>query len=156
MVVSKKEPIIWHAHEYTHREKSSDWYWAVSITSFSIATAAILFNNVLFAVLIVLAFFILMMYSKRKPNLLEIKLDERGIIWGHTHHLFNGIDSFWVEDRFGNPRLIIKAKNKVVRYIVMPIIDVPADEVRDHLKRHLKEVEHHEPIAKQLMEYLGF
>lgn len=156
MAASKKPPIIWHAHEYVHREKSADWYWAVGIIAVSMAVTAVLFNNVLFAIFIILSFFILMFYAKRKPALLQIKLDERGIEEGRERYPYSTIESFWVEDQFGEFKIIIKSKKKVLPYIVIPINDVGADAVRDHLKRFLPEEEHNEPLAKRVMEYLGF
>lgn len=151
-----KEPLVWQTYEYVYREKSVDWYWAVGIITVSMAITSILFNNVLFAVFILLAFFILMMYSKRKPELIDIKLDERGIQEGHFRYHYGSIESFWVEDRYGETKLIMKSKKKAMPYITIPIFDVSASEVRERIKRHVREEEHSEPLAKQIMEYLGF
>lgn len=156
MATKRKEPIVWEAYEYVHREKSADWYWAVSIIAVSMAVTAVLFNDVLFAVFIVISFFALMIYAKRKPKLLEIKVDDRGIQEGRVHYLYSSIESFWVEDRFGESKIIMKSQKKTLPYIVIPIIDVNADDVRDHLKKFLPEEEHNEPLAKRVMEYLGF
>lgn len=156
MAVAKKEPLIWEAYEYAYHEKSSDWYWAVSIITVSMAVTSILFNNVLFAVFIVLSFFTLMIYAKRKPNLLQIKLDERGIQDGQIRYPYSSLESFWVEDRFGDFKIIIKSKKKTLPYIVIPIVDIDPDHVHTHLKKYLAEEEHTEPIVKRVMEYLGF
>ncbi len=156
MASSSREPLTWQAYEYVYREKSSDWYWAVGIITVSFAVTAILFNNVLFAVFIILAFCILMMYSKRRPELLEIKLDERGVQEGNLRYHYSSIESFWVEDRYGENKLIMKSKKKALPYITIPIFDVSATDVRSHIKRHVREEEHAEPLAKQIMEYLGF
>ena len=156
MATLKKEPLTWQAYEYVHREKSADWYWAVSIITISMAVTAILFNNVLFAVFILLAFFILMMYSKRRPELLQIKLDERGVSEGTLRYHYTSIESFWVEDRYGESKLIMKSKKKALPYITIPIFEVSANDVRDHIKKHVREEEHAEPLAKRIMEYLGF
>jgi len=155
-MVQRKEPLIWHAYEYVYREKSVDWYWAVAIIAISMAVTSILFNNLLFALLILLAFFSLMLYAKRKPHLLEIKIDHRGLQEGRVHYPFSSIESFWVEDRFEEPKIIMRSRKKTMPYIVIPIVDVNPDLVRDHLKRFLLEDEHAEPLAKKIMEYLGF
>ena len=155
-MATKKEPIVWHAYEYLYREKSTDWYWAVSIIAISMAVTSILFNNVLFAVFIILAFATLMMYSNRKPRLLQVKLGDRGVEEGRTHYHYSSIESFWVEDRHGVAKLIMKSKRKTLPYIIIPIVDTSADDVRDHIGQYLPEEEHTEPLAKQIMEYLGF
>ncbi|MBI2476375.1 MAG: hypothetical protein HYV67_03985 [Candidatus Taylorbacteria bacterium] len=156
MTPAKKEPLVWETFEYVYREKSADWYWAVSIIAVSMAVTSVLFNNVLFAIFIALSFFTLMLYAKRKPHLLQIRLDERGIQEGRARHPYSSIESFWVESRFGDFKIIIKSKNKASPYIIIPIEDVNADEVRNHLKKYLPEEEHSEPLAKRIMEYLGF
>ncbi len=156
MAIAKKEPLVWEAFEYVHREKSADWYWAVSIIAISITVTAVLFNDILFAIFIILSFFTLMLYAKRKPHLLQIKLDGRGIQEGRVRYPYSTIESFWVEDRFGDHKIILKSKKKTMPYIVIPIKDVSANEVHEHLKKHLPEEEHSEPLAKRIMEYLGF
>ena len=155
-MASKQEPLVWHAYEYVYREKSSDWYWAVGIIAVSMSVTSILFNNLLFAVFILLALFILMAYAKRKPLLHQIKLGDRGVEEGRTHYHYSTIESFWVEDRFGDHKLILKSRKKMMPYIIIPIVDVPSDDVRYYLKKYLPEEEHHEPLPKQIMEYLGF
>jgi len=156
MVVKKAEPLVWHAHEYVYREKSSDWYWAVSIIAVSMAITSMLFNNLLFSILILLGFFTLMLYARRKPLLHQIKIDNRGVEEGRLHYLYSSLDSFWVEDRFGEAKIILKSKKKTMPYIVIPIFDIDSETVRDYLHKYLKEEEHSEPLAKQIMEYLGF
>lgn len=156
MVVKKIEPLIWHGYEYVYREKSSDWYWAVTIIAVSMAITSLLFGNLLFSVLILIGFFTLMLYAKRKPQLHQIKIDERGIEEGRLRYSHSSIESFWVEDRFGEAKIILKSKKKTLPYIVIPIIDVDPELVRDYIRKYVREEEHGEPLAKQIMEYLGF
>ena|SRR3989338_1190873 len=151
-----REPIIWETPEYAYRERSTDWYWAVGIIAVSMAVTSILFNNVLFAIFIALSFFTLMLYAKRKPLTLQIKIDERGIQVGHVKYPYSTIESFWVEDRFGEDKIIMKSKKLTMPYIVISIEDAEVDAVRDHLKKFLPEEEHTEPLARRVMEYLGF
>lgn len=155
-MASSKAPLIWQTYEYVHQEKSSDWYWAVSIIAISMATTSILFGNILFAIFLVLAFFMLMVYANRKPNLIKIKLDDRGITEGRAHYHYSTIDSFWVEDRYEDHKLILKSKRKTLPYIIIPIVEISPDDVRDHIRNYLPEEEHNEPLSKKIMEYLGF
>ncbi len=155
--MSKKgKSITWETYEYVYREKTADWYWAVSIIAISIAITSILFNNVLFAILILLSFFTLMMYSKRKPSILQIRIDERGIQEGKSKMPYSNIESFWVEDQLVEHKIILKSKNKFLPYTIIPIKDVDPDDVHSHLRQYLPEKEHNEPLAKKIMEYLGF
>jgi len=51
--------IEWDAHEYEHRERSPDWFWAVGIISVSVAVAAVIFGNIIFGILVIIAAFTL-------------------------------------------------------------------------------------------------
>ncbi|MES2087976.1 MAG: hypothetical protein V4467_03205 [Patescibacteria group bacterium] len=153
---NKKGVLEWEAYEYNYTEKSADWYWAVGIIAVSVAITAVLFNNVLFAIFIILSLCTLMLYANRKPNLLPIKLDNRGIQEGKIRYLYSSIESFCVEDQHVEHKIILKSKKKLLPYIVIPIRDIPADTVHDHLKKYLPEEEHSEPLAKRVLEYLGF
>lgn len=155
-MIKRKEPIVWEAFEYVHREKSTDWYWAVSIIAVSVAVTSILFNNILFAIFIILSFIVLMIYANKKPAILSIQLDERGIQEGRVRYPYSSIESFWIEDQFDVFKLILKTKKKVLPYVIIPINDIDPNIVHNHLKKYLVEEEHSEPITKRLMEYLGF
>ena len=41
----------WEGTEYRFEDKSADWYWALGIIATAIAIAAVLFNNILLALL---------------------------------------------------------------------------------------------------------
>ena len=155
-MVKTKEPIIWETPEYVYRERSTDWYWAVGIIAISISITSILFNNILFAIFIALSFFTLMLYTKRTPHTLQIKIDDRGIQVGRVKYPYSSLESFWVEDRFGDDKIIMKSKKLTMPYIVITIEDTEVDEVRNRLKKFLTEEEHTEPLARRIMEYLGF
>ena len=156
MAGSKKPHLSWEVHEYVHREKSADWYWAVGIITFSIAITSILFDNLLFAIFIILSFLTLVMYSKRMPSLLKITLDERGIQDGNIRYPYSTIESFCIEDQETEHKIIIKSKKRMMPYVVIPIKGVDADTVHCHLKKFLKEAEHTEPLARRLLGLIGF
>ena len=150
------EPIVWETPEYVYREKSADWYWAIGIIAVSVAVTSVLFNNILFAIFIALSFFTLMLYAKRKPHLLQIKIDNRGVQVGRVKYPHSSIESFWVEDRFGDDKIIMKSRKLTMPYIVIGIEDMNAETVRNYLRKFLTEEEHAEPLARRVMEYLGF
>lgn len=152
----QNEHLIWTTLEYPYREKSSDWYWAVGIIAVSMAITSILFENLLFAVFIILSLFTLLLYSKHRPSQIEVKIGDRGIEEGKLRYPYRSLESFWVEDRYGEAKLILKSLRKTLPYITITIEGVESDTVRDHLRKYLPEEEHHEPLSKKIMEYLGF
>lgn len=151
-----KEKIQWKAYEYNHREKSSDWFWAVGIIAFSAATAAVIFNNTIFAIFIILSAFTLIMYAMRKPALINIELNNKGIIVDKYLYPYQNIEKFWIEEKqFGNI-IIIKLFKKALPYTTIRTENTDTEEIRDFLSEHIKEEEIAEPLVQTIAEYLGF
>lgn len=148
--------IKWKAYEYHHREKSSDWFWALGIIAFSAAAAAVIFNNTIFAIFIILSAFTLSMYAAKKPSLINIELTNKGIIVDKHFYPYQSIDKFWVtEKNYGNV-IIIKSTKKIVPYSTISTGSADLTEIREYLSQHIKEEELTEPFIQTIMEYLGF
>lgn len=151
-----EDKIQWKAFEYNHREKSSDWFWAVGIIAFSAAAAAIIFHNTIFAIFIVLSAFTLSMYAARKPSLINIELNNQGVIVDKYLFPYKNIEKFWVSERQSGNVLIIKSLKKALPFTTISTEQVDPEEIREYLSRHAKEEEMAEPFVQTMMEYLGF
>ncbi len=150
------EHISWRAPEYIHTEKTSDWYWIVGIVTLSLAIIAVIFNDVIFAILIVVAVATLALYSSRPPKLLEIELTTTGIHDGDTYYPYDDLDSYWIETREVYPKIILKSKKKLMLFIVILIEDVHPLDVDDFLAQYLPKEEHREPLLEKVFLWLGF
>ncbi len=148
--------IEWEDFEYEFRHKTSDWYWVVGIIAVSVAVAAIFFGNVLFAILILLGAFTLSLHAARHPAIVHYELNKKGVVSGKTMYPYKTLESFWVEDRDHNPRILFKSKKLLMPFIIIPLGSVMPDTARAYLEQYLKEEEHLEPLLQKIMEYLGF
>ncbi len=149
--------ISWRTLEHAARKRQPDWYWAVGIIAISIAATSVLFQNVLFGILVLLSAFSLMLQAAREPKVIDVSLSTDGLRLADERYEFSALESFWIDET--NPedsRLILKAKKLLTPLIVVPIADVPPDEVRNILRSFLPEVETLEPLTQKFMEYLGF
>ncbi len=151
-----QEKISWKTAEHLHTEKSSDWYWIVGIVTISIALISIILNNLIFAILIIVASFTLSLFASRKPEIIDIEIDEKGISIGEINHPYKDLDSFWVESHDGNPRILLKPKKFFSTYTVAIIQDVEPEKVREAVGQYLEEEEHTEPFLEKLLLYFGF
>lgn len=150
------DPVQWETVEYFHTEKSTDWFWAVSIVAVASAVTAIIFGNILLAVIIVVGAFALTMYAKRAPKDLIAEINDGGILFGDTYYPYANLESFWVDDNYHYDRLLVKSTKTFMPFIVIPLYGARPDDIRERLRPHLLEDEHHEPVVQQLMEYFGF
>ena len=152
-------PLIWEALEYDHVEKSNDWYWAVGIIAGSIALISIILGNIIFAIVVVVSTFALIVASKRHPRLVEFTLSKAGLYIDNELRPFGTLRSFWVDDNshLDQPsKLFFKPRSMTAQLIIIPIEEIDPIDVRDFLLHHLLEEKHEEPLLQMIMERLGF
>jgi hypothetical protein len=156
--MKKPNPLHWQTFEYEARERSPDWFWAVGIITISIAVTAIIFNNLLFAIVILLGGFALTLYAARPPKEIDVVLNEDGVRIEKFFYPYRTLESFWVEEHPHRTRILIKSQRLIMPYIVVPIETnaVEIEKVKKYLSRYLPEVFHSESIFHRIMEYLGF
>lgn len=156
---TKKEigpSVSWHGYEYEYREKSRDWYWALVIISVAVAIAAILLQNYLFAVLIIVSALSIAVHSYQAPEEKEFRIDHRGIKIGKKLYTYQNIESFWIDDKPEPPQLFFKLKRPVLPLIIIPIGTGNSDKIHDILFNNLHEEEHATPMSESITNFLGF
>ncbi|MBA3550747.1 hypothetical protein H0W32_00885 [Patescibacteria group bacterium] len=148
--------ITWDAPEYHHFEKSTDWYWSLGIITICITIICLLFNNILFAIFILLSGFVTALYGGRSPELIHIELRPRGLVVKDKFYPYTTLDSFWVDEEDHPQKVIFKSKKLLMPYIVVPVSHIHPEDIRMYLRMYLKEVEHHESLGHKVLEYFGF
>ena len=152
--------IAWRAYEYQHIPKSSDWFWALGIIAVSIVGASLIFGNIIFAVMVVIAAVGLGIHANKEPRMVEVELNEKGVRIGKTFYPYKTLDSFCVEQHETEigifAKLLIKSKKTFMPLIVIPLAEVHPDDVHEYLSIFLLEEEHHESLGEKVMEWLGF
>lgn len=149
--------IEWDAHEYEHKERSEDWFWAVGILTLAVSIAAIIFGNYIFAILILLSAFSLALFINRPPETIHVLADETGITKKNIKYPFDSLRSFWIDVDHPHKKIILRSKKMLVPLIVVPLgEEVDPDRLRKTLEKCLPLEFHHLPLAEVLLEYLGF
>ncbi len=150
------ETLSWQTHEYIHTEKNTDWYWIVGAVTLSIALIAIILNNLIFGLLVVVSASVLTLYATRKPQIIDIKLTRLGVQINKTYYPYTNLQSFWVETQDQYPRVFFKSEKKLSPYIVVLMGNGNAEHIHLFLSDHLPEVQHTEPLLEKLLIYFGF
>ena len=147
----------WSAYEHEHVERGSDWYWALGIVAVCIAVIAILLNDFLFAVLILVAAATLALHSRTPPDISNFELSERGMRVNGVMHRFDQIISFYVDEEHhsGRPLLLVDTTKVMSPNLIIPIEHVDPRHVRAFLKERCEEVHMKEPITHKIFEFLG-
>jgi len=156
--VPQKQPVSWTAHEYQHFEKNSEWFWALGLIGVAGAVAALMYGNILFSVVILVAAFVLALFAARKPEEFTFTLTQRGLRINDDLHTFQSLKSFSIEDLSENhtPKLILESHKVFTLDIVIPIESIDPEVIHDFLYDYLPEENHEEPTIHKVMEWLGF
>jgi uncharacterized membrane protein len=150
-------PISWRAPEYSHNQKSSDWFWIVGIFTLALLVVSITFSNMLFAIFILLAGFTIILYGARKPRLVQFSITGRGILIGKNLYPYNTLKSFWIHyDPPFKKELVIQSEKILMPYIKIPLGDIDPNAVREILLKFLKEKEQEESLIDAVSDYLRF
>ncbi len=147
----------WDAHEYEHKVRSSDWFWAVGIVAVALAIAAIIFKNIILSILILVGAFALTIFAKRPPNSVRVVVDERGIVRGKVFYPYSTLESFWIDTEHTHKKIILRSEKMLMPLIVVPLNDeVNIDTLHENLSSILKEEFHALPFVEKILEYFGF
>lgn len=154
--MSAELPLRWRAQEHEHVERKDDWFWALGIAAVACAITAIIFQDILFAMLIILAASTISMHARKVPEMINFELTNRGLRIGNVLHRFEEFSAFWVEDEHGEPSLILHTMRGFQPQLVVPLGDTPPDAVREVFSEKVHEVPMRESFAHRLVEKLGF
>jgi hypothetical protein len=153
-----KQPITWRSYEYLHFEKNAEWYWALGLITVSGAITALIFKDVLFAIFILIAGFVLAIFASRKPEEVEFSITQRGVKINEKLYPYKSLKSFGIDELTPKhtPQLILEQNHNLSPDIIIPLDKVDADKVHDFLSSFLPEEDHEEPLIHKIMEWLGF
>lgn len=149
--------VYWEAPEHHHIEKSSDWYWILSILAIAGSVASIIFGNVLFGVVIILAATTMIITSHRYPRVIEFEVSGRGIRIRNDLYPYSTLESFYLDEESPlGPQLLVKSKKMFVPLLILPIPEEYIEEIEHLIAPRLYEEHLEEPFSHHLLEFLGF
>ena len=151
------EEITWQAFEYDYKPKSANWFWVVWILAFGIFWTAYTFSNILFGILVLVGTFSISLFASRKPDLINIILNNQEIIIHNKRYDLKNLESFWIEDNpnlvQGQRKILLKSKRKTSPYIIVPLnSNVDTEEIKEYLLQYLEETEHQESFFQILLD----
>ena len=158
MIHEETTEFSWDTVEYEHREKSTDWYWALGILTVVGSAIAFLTKNLLFGFLILMGGFLVGIFASKRPDPLSIEISTHGIMVNGKLFYFKDIAGFWMyRNMFGVRKLILKTKRNFAPIISIPIPDdIKAVDLRTFLLEFMPETELQESFTDLLLEKIGF
>lgn len=162
LYMQRDEYIKWQAPTHEHREHSTDWYWAVSIITISLAIAFFIAGNMLLSIILIVGISTLLVHSKNPQHIVDYEISHRGIRSGKTLYEWASLDSFWIleaETTKRNPtsaKVLIISKKPLMPHIVILLNQDLVADIHEVLLSMLPEEHQIEPLPDRLMRFLGF
>ena len=158
--MARSDTLQWTASEHTHKSgtRSRDWYWALGLLTVSIAIAAILLGNSLFALLIVVAAVALGLSADQQPTEHTYTINTRGVSVDKILYPYKSLEAFWIDEtRPKENVLILDIQKPLTPHLIIRIPDsIDINDLQDYLLDYLPEDEMYESPAQRLAELFGF
>lgn len=154
-----EKDLSWSVPEYDQQQHGVDWYWTVGLVTLIIIIACIYFKNYLLGFLIFVGISTLTYLTIRKPEMIEISIDEKGITIRGRLYAYRKLKGFWVEEEAqhdGNQHLLIMTDRVYSPLVAIPVGTIAPETIRQALRPYLKEKELHENVSHRFMEFFGF
>lgn len=151
-----KTKISWKTPEYEYYPKNKKWIAILGIAAAILFLIGLLLKNYLFCILIGLSFFAIAIYAFRKPEIIKITIDYKGIKIDNILYKYENLRSFWI---FYDPpikELSLRSKKTIMPYIKIPFNDQSPTKIRKILIQHLPEKKHRESIIENLARQIKF
>jgi hypothetical protein len=149
----------WQAPEYPFHKKDVDWYWWFGLATIGLIALAIYLNNILFAFVIGIGAFALLLYAIRPPRILDYEATTRGIRIEKKLYPYQTIDHFWFKDNVDEKTeqvILLRSQKKLMPILAIPLGNANIDELHHFLLDFMEEQEIREPLGQKVMEQLGF
>lgn len=155
----EKFSLSWHAPEFEHRPKDSVWFWVSIVGAIALIIFAVIQQNLLFALFILIAEVLLIVWGSRRPGELRVTADTSGIrIGDHRFYPRSHIDAFsFIEHQHTDWQdLIILLDRRYIPTVSVRVPNYMVDKLRARLSTLYPEYDHQESFVEILERYFWF
>ncbi len=135
------EIISWEVPEYEKHERSKRWYLVFALVAIGLLIYAALTANFLFAIIVIIAGFVLILNDARNPQGVIISITSDGVIIGRKFYDYDELQSFAIvyKPNVGIKQLYFEFKSRTKHRLSLPLIDVNPLFIRENLLKYLFE-----------------
>jgi hypothetical protein len=147
----------WQVKEFIYRPKTIKWFVLLTLAIVMIELYFLWTKSFFAFATFLLIFFVILLYSVKKPDNLSVRLDYKGVRINNKLYKFDDLQSFWI---FYNPpgikKIFFKRKGIISQSINISIGEQDPAALRSFLLDYLSEVEEEEPLIDILVRKIGF
>lgn len=155
----QKFEIVWQAPEFEYYEKDVSWYWLSVIVAVIVLSAAVWQQNFLFAVFIVVAEILVLVWAAQQPRMVEFRIDEKGLlIGGKKFYPYAEIIGFSADENGEDewPELMFRFQRRLQPTVRIKTPKARFGEIEKALAPLVRKIEFEESFLESLERFLGF
>ena len=155
-----KNEIKWSAPEFEHISKGAGWYWLTIGAAIILIMLALLQQNVLFAVFIIIAAILVLSWGRSYPKMVNFELNENGLAIGEQKtYSYGELMGFIVRRGYVDSELVeivFQKKSRLSPYIKILANGQDAEAIKEFLIQYLPEIEYEESLIEHIAKILKF
>ena len=125
------DKVEWSAPEYTHRERTNDWFWTVSVLTIVACGFALWSQNYIFAIFLALSGLCLIIFTVRHPREVDHMIETKGFTMGkRDFYEWKKIKGFNVKDG-PDDRYVKLLIETTGHFLPIHTIPVPKDKIAE-------------------------
>ncbi|MDQ5952700.1 MAG: hypothetical protein QG626_829 [Patescibacteria group bacterium] len=125
--------LAWETWEFIPVQRSSRWYILASAAGLGMLIYALLTNNFVFALIIVMFAVIILMRDLKKPSRVQAAITSEGVVFNNEFYPFNDIKDFSVIFEPPVSNLYLGFNNRFAPLVSIPLDDADPNQVRAEL-----------------------
>ncbi len=143
----------WTIKEYDRHERGRRWYTTMGILGALLVTYAVVSENYLFALIIVLFGIILYLHDVQEPLNVIFTITDTGIVLGRKYYRYSELANFWILYNPPEVKIIYFTLNNIIKHrLQIPLLDYDPRPIREALGAYLIEDldQEEEPLSDRL------
>ncbi|MFA5420672.1 MAG: hypothetical protein WC280_01430 [Patescibacteria group bacterium] len=136
-----REKIIWEIDNIIKHQRSRRWYIAATIIALSFIAYAIIVNNYLFALIIILSVSLIIFYDNEEVKKINVEIKNEGISLGDKLYTFDSISVFYIiyKPEENIKKIYFEFKNPLSHRLIVPLENENPIPIRSYLLQYLEE-----------------
>lgn len=95
-LAKEQDVFVWETPEFHKPERTSAWYFGLTVVTVAFLAYSIMTANFLFAFIIILSVLLILLVGNRNPRTVLVQFGEDGFVWDGRFHLYDDIEEFAV------------------------------------------------------------
>lgn len=110
--MASKTIINWEAREHVEYKKNGGWYAGLAVVVLLLGAGAVLLQQWVFLVLVIVSAIALLIYTLQKPRLIHYSLSDKGLSEGNNLYTFDQFKSFGVLNENNHYSIVLVPKKR--------------------------------------------